>query len=68
MDHQNVKMETGKLYCWEDWDRQIEIVGVVCGMAFVQGWKLSTEPIRTDKNGNEFIRIENKTYYAFCKA
>ena len=67
IEHKNAKMETGKIYCLEDWDRSIEIVGIVAGMAFIQGWKLSTEPIRTDKNGNEFIRIENRTYYAYCK-
>lgn len=65
--HKNEKMTTGKFYALENWDHFIEVVGIVPGMAFVQGWKLSTEPIRTDENGNEFIKIENNRYYAFCK-
>ena len=68
MENKNVKFSTGKFYCWENSDYEIEVLGSAAGAAFVQGWTLSTEKIHVDKNGNEFLKIGNKTYYAFCKA
>ena len=66
-DNQNVKLSPGKFYCWENSDYEIEVLGVAAGFAIVHGWKITSEPIRTDFRGNEYIRIENQTYYAFAK-
>lgn len=66
-DNRNVKFTAGKYYCWQNSDYSIEILGVVMGMAMCKGWKVTTEPVRKDENGNEYIRLGNQTYYAFCK-
>jgi len=67
-DYSNVKLSAGKYYCWENSDYEIEILGVVMGMAMCKGWKITSEPVRKDAQGNEFVRLGNQTYYAFAKA
>ena len=64
----NVKFKPGKFYCLQNSDYEIEIIGIVAGYAIVKGWKISHERIRIDEQNNEYIRIENKTYCAYCKA
>ena len=65
-EHENVKLRTGRYYSKENWDKWIEIIGFIDGDAILKGWTISFEPIRTDKNGNEYIRLENLTYPAYC--
>lgn len=66
-DRKNVKFSPGKYYCQQDWDREIDIVGVIDGMAICKGWKISYEPIKTDSDGNEYIQIEHRVYPAYCR-
>ena len=67
MDHKNVKFTAGRHYAKNNWDREIDIVGIIDGTAICQGWKTSYEKIRTDEDGNEYIKIENLVYPAYCR-
>lgn len=67
MNHQNVKFQPGEHYARNNWDKFIEILGVVAGKAIVKGWKISYETVRTDENGNEYIKIDELIYPAYCR-
>lgn len=67
----NHKFSEGKYYCWENSDYTIEIVRITPHTATVRGLLVTKEKIRTDENGNEYIRLgdecRRQTYYAFSK-
>ena len=67
MEHKNVKFTPGTHYASNNWDKEIDIIGTVGGKAICKGWKISYETIRTDEDGNEYIKIENLVYPAYCR-
>ena len=67
MDRKNVKFQRGEHYAKENWDKFIEIIGFKNGCAICKGWKISYEPIKTDPDGNEYIKIGELTYPAYCR-
>ena len=68
MDRKNVKFsKTGEYYAKENWDKFIHVIGFENGKAICKGWKITHEQIHTDENGNEYFKIENLTFPAYCR-